>query len=292
MRLFPFVLFGVLLAFSLSSCQEDHLEDKVLSDEEAWLNQLCSIEFTGRCVNTDGNRRAASIICDVMNEMGFFVEHQSFVMDDIQGNNLLTTIEGSTDTLLIIGAHYDGAHGSSDFVHYPAANDNASGVVTLLSLASEIKDHNFEPPHYTIRFAFWDAEESHKGNSRRGSRFYVNTLENKEKVKLYINLDCVGYKGDDYLWMGAYPSVKIEKYVRCLRNGLSSFDLDYDDTQTWDASSDCWSFKSHAIPTISITDCSLIRHQYPIHTSNDMVSNIDVKRLINIAKAVYYTVYE
>lgn len=77
MRHLSFVIFGLLITISLSYCQEEQLEDNVLS-EEVCLNQLCSKEFAGRCVETDGNNRAASYIRDLLSGMRYTVEDQLF----------------------------------------------------------------------------------------------------------------------------------------------------------------------------------------------------------------------
>ena len=290
MKHFPIVLFGLLFTISLSCCQEEQLEVEELSEEEVWLNQLCSIEFAGRCVETDGNKRAASYIREILKGKRYVVEDQPFIMDDIQGDNLIITIKGTCDTLIVIGAHYDGAHESAGFLHFPAANDNASGVVCLISLMSKVMAYNISP-HYTVQFAFWDAEESHKGNSRRGSRYFVSQLDNKDLLKLYINLDTVGYVDDDYMWMGAFQCSRSEGYINRIREGLLLFNLEYDNSMNWDACSDDWSFRLKGIPTIAITDCCLPRHQYPLHTSKDLPTNVDINKLKLISSVLFNSLF-
>ena len=282
----PQLFLTAIAIVALSSCKNDEIIINLPTEQEQWLNNLCSKHLSGRCADTEGGRRAASYIEEVIKDMGYSYEEQSFVFEDLGGKNILSTIKGTCDTMLVIGAHYDGAHESDGFTHYPAANDNASGVVALLSIMSDMKKRT-TPTHYTIQFAFWDAEESHNGSSRRGSRYYVDQIDNKELLKFYVNLDCIGYKGDNYLWMGVYMIEAIKKYALEIKETLSIFSLDYDDSLTWDASSDCWSFKRRSIPTVSITDCSLTRYRYPLHTPQDTIDNVDTKRIKKISDALY-----
>ncbi len=105
----------------------------------------------------------------------------------VSTNNVIAVVKGSEkpDSAICLSAHYDhmGALGE---VYYPGANDNASGVAVLLSLA---RHYAKNPPPITLVFCFFTGEEQ----GLLGSKAYVKDpsfpLEN---ILMVINLDMVG----------------------------------------------------------------------------------------------------
>jgi Zn-dependent M28 family amino/carboxypeptidase len=97
--------------------------------------------------------------------------------------NLLAELPGTDPArVVMLGAHLDSVPNG------PGINDNGSGVATVLAIAEAIPP--LGAPNATIRFAFWDAEES----GRHGSNAYVAALDNEEMARIggYLNLDIVG----------------------------------------------------------------------------------------------------
>ena len=100
---------------------------------------------------------------------------------------------GDPGKVLIIGAHRDTVAGA------PGANDNTSGVASVLEIAEVLKD---VPLGVTVRFAFFGAEE----DGLYGSAEYVKHLERGRIIGM-INLDMEGVgdrlivagRGDDTL---------------------------------------------------------------------------------------------
>ena len=90
------------------------------------------------------------------------------------------------DSIVVIGAHYDhlGMMGSETF--FPGADDYASRVTMMLTLA---KHFVTSPPEYTLVFmAFAGEEMGLKGSSW----FTSHPLFPLKQIKLMINLDMVG----------------------------------------------------------------------------------------------------
>lgn len=173
---------------------------------------LASDELEGREVGTEGERKAAEYIAERFRQLGlsegfesgyfqFFERrmksnpHADPSPDDpvITGRNVGAFKDNGSAHTIIIGAHYDhlgyGSEGSL-YTGEPAihngADDNASGVATMLALAdyfsNKAMDNNF-------LFLAFSGEE--KG--LWGSNFFVdnNPLDN-EDVNFMINLDMVG----------------------------------------------------------------------------------------------------
>ena len=119
--------------------------------------------------------------------------------------NVCGMIEGETDTLIIVGAHYDHLGTMGDGykyqqgnelhhegqVHFPGAHDNASGVAAVMDIA---RICTYEKPHYTMVFLLFSGEEA----GLKGSTYAAeHPLVDFSKVKLMLNLDlfCGGDEG-------------------------------------------------------------------------------------------------
>lgn len=106
--------------------------------------------------------------------------------------NVVGVLEGSDrrlrDEAVIIGAHYDhlGRDGGEIF---PGADDNASGVAALLTIARVMAASPYRPKR-TIIFAAWTGEEA----AHFGSRHYVrHPLWPLRRTTAYLNLDMIGH---------------------------------------------------------------------------------------------------
>jgi len=105
-------------------------------------------------------------------------------------NNVVSYIKGTSvvDTFIVFGGHYDhlGCLGESTF--FPGANDNASGVATMIDLARYYAQPAHHP-HYSIAFIAFTGEEV----GLLGSKEYTqNPFFPLATIKCMINLDMVG----------------------------------------------------------------------------------------------------
>ncbi len=66
--------------------------------------------------------------------------------------------------VVMVGAYYDGLGIAPDGTLYPGANDNASGVATLLELARLLKESPYQPKR-TVVFVAWAGGERREGLS-------------------------------------------------------------------------------------------------------------------------------
>ena len=87
---------------------------------------------------------------------------------------------------VVFSAHLDHLGRMGPDTYFPGANDNASGVAMLLSLAAYYMEH---PPQYSIVFCFFTGEEA----GLEGSRHFVsNPFFKLNKVKFVLNIDIMG----------------------------------------------------------------------------------------------------
>lgn len=184
------------LCLSFSSCEKDEdflrINNETFSVEQSklkfWLEFLCSEECEGRRSGTRGNEMARNFIISELEGMSYSPTIQKAVdKRNKDYYNIVVNIDNNSDKTIIIGAHYDGAVESSK---HPAANDNASGVASLLLLADLLVNTN-DNLIYDYQLVFFDGEETQdSGVSFNGSRFFVSTL--KESPLFYLNIDMIG----------------------------------------------------------------------------------------------------
>ncbi|MBI1225472.1 MAG: M28 family peptidase [Bacteroidetes bacterium] len=115
-------------------------------------------------------------------------------------SNVVGYLDNSAKTTVVIGAHYDhlgmGLPGASLYVGDPAihngADDNASGVASLLFLAKYLKNSNLKNNNYL--FLAFSAEELGLIGSKK---FVESPTINLENVNYMLNMDMVGRLNDE-----------------------------------------------------------------------------------------------
>jgi aminopeptidase YwaD len=126
------------------------------------------------------------------NPTRFRFEIESKFVKNFKAVNLSGVVPGTVDPgkYVVFTAHYDhlGGMGSSTF--FPGANDNASGVAFLLSLAKFYAKH---PQPFSVAFIFFASEEA----GLVGSKYFVeHPLIDLKKIRFLVNFDLVG-TGDE-----------------------------------------------------------------------------------------------
>jgi aminopeptidase YwaD len=102
--------------------------------------------------------------------------------------NVCAMVAGTqkTDSFIFITAHYDHLGGMGKDTYFPGANDNASGVALLLSLA---KYYTTNPQKYSIGFILFAGEEI----GLLGSKYYTeNPLVPLKNIRFLTNTDLAG----------------------------------------------------------------------------------------------------
>ncbi len=275
------ILFHALL---LASCQKQIIEVDVVQVEpfklqKSWLDSLCSRTFAGRKVGTEGNKLAAQYIEDEVRSMGYSPVLQRF--EHKTGDrltNILVEIEGTKDSLIIIGAHFDGQHESTESLHYPAANDNASGVVTILSILDSLsrRESSVKLP-YTIICAFWDGEEACVSPAFKGSSYFVSTFERLKETVIYANIDSIGHNHENRLFIGYYGNERVELLVKSIKEKWN-FNYETKHREKGEGASDYYSFSKVGISNISFSD-PVFSCKNPIHSTLDNSSAISFERI-------------
>lgn len=257
------VFIAILAIISLASCSKDL--SFTLLDEERWLHDLTSYELYGRKTGTEGCREASKYIVKELAIMGYSPELQEFTFrDSILMRNIIVEIPGDSDSIVIVGAHYDGAVCSPN---HQAANDNASGIVALLSIAKSIK-----AGHDTILLCFWDGEETTQGTSFNGSSHFVEYFNRVDKIKWYCNIDCCGREGDPIYLYYSYDMENLFSKDSLLQSNSLNIIKKVQDKE----SSDYVPFKKIGIPFWGWNDYDVLSY---IHSSNDSANYISISKI-------------
>ncbi|MEO7214471.1 M20/M25/M40 family metallo-hydrolase [Mucilaginibacter sp.] len=102
--------------------------------------------------------------------------------------NICGVVKGTVkpDSIIVFTAHYDHLGGMGSKTYFPGANDNASGVTQVLSLAKYYGEH---PQPYTVAFIFFAGEEAGLLGSKH---FTEHPLIDLKNIRFLINLDLEG----------------------------------------------------------------------------------------------------
>lgn len=168
--------------------------EKLLAD----VSFLASDKLQGRETGTDGIAQAAEYLKQRLEDLGV-KPYQGAYLDafeagKVTGYNVLGVLPGSDDKLkyeiVVIGAHYDHIGiikpVANDSIAN-GANDNATGVATVLAIAETLKKIDFT--RRTVVIAFFSAEE--KG--LLGSKHLAAKMKTENKnVVAMINYEMTG----------------------------------------------------------------------------------------------------
>lgn len=154
--------------------------------------------------------------------------------------NIIGEMGGPEEYETLATAHFDRSEES------PGANDNASGIATLLATLEELRDYDFRGK---VRFVFFDCEEI----GLKGSKHFVssNKLDN---IKGAINVEVCGDGG--VLHIGThYFMDKAVKYDKNLNEAVkkTSEKLGYDYAELPTPPSDHLNFLARGVPSTCLS---------------------------------------
>lgn len=246
-------------------------------------------------------QQAADYIDKAWRDQGYEVSRYAYETRGESVANLEITQAGTSEEIVLVGAHYDSVFGS------PGANDNGSGVAAMLELSRYFASH---PSRRTVRFvAFVNEEPPFFKTSGMGSRVYAEMARARgDKIRAMLCLETMGYYSDvpgsqryPPLFNLFYPDkgnfigfvsnfgsrALLKEAVAAFRAG-SDFPLEHVATFGWVPGvdwSDHWSFWREGVPAIMITDTAPYRYPY-YHTAQDTPDKVDYRRLARLTEGL------
>lgn len=246
-------------------------------------------------------RRTLGYLEDELRKQGFDPRRQEVLSP---ADNLIVSIAAREPDakVLIIGAHYDTAGAS------PGADDNASGVATLLELAARLKDLNGQSD-VALELVFYANEEPpHFKTSAMGSFVHATSIRNPDKVLGMISLESLGYYSDQpgsqnypfplslrYPDTGNFVAFVGDTSARSfLRASIAEFrkvakipavggtapslvqGIDW---------SDHWAYSRVGIPAFMVTDTAAFRNPH-YHREGDTADTLDFRRMALVVEAM------
>jgi TonB family protein len=210
--------------------------------------------------------------------------------DTIHSRNVIGVVEGYDPKLkneyVVIGAHYDHLgtsylkrDGEDQLQIFYGADDNASGVATLVEVAKQVAAQ-----HYVFRrsviFALFGAEEL----GMVGSWYFLNrSFSEVDNIVAMINLDMVGRSGRDNRLQvyTADANIELMGIINTLSGRALSIAPQYTPTDYFP--SDHRLFYEKGIPVALFT--SGVHRDY--HTVRDTPDKLDYKQMESLVEYVF-----
>lgn len=262
------------------------------------------LELAGKIGERNADKKwelagAADWLVGELEAAGYGVIREGHEIDGIAVQNLAVEVKGSRtpEEVVIVGAHYDSARGS------PGANDNASGVAALLTLARRYKTAT---PERTLRFVFFANEEPpYFQTENMGSVLYAKAAATRgEKIAAMLSLESIGYYSDapdsqkyPPEIAGRFPTTG--SFVAVVGNPASRalVDLVVQGLRGWSSMpvegaslpedlpgvgwSDHWAFWREGVPAVMVTDTAPYRYAH-YHKPTDTPDKLDYERLARV----------
>ena len=185
---------------------EGKAEKEIIAEHIAALRNSVELEFKGLLLFSEDKLTWTSLPFQnirpviIINKKGLDPATIKSVSLDIEvkfdpayhTRNVAAMVKGKSlsDSTLVLTAHYDHLGMLGSKVYFPGANDNASGVAMLLSLAKYYAKH---PPKYNMVFLAFSGEEI----GLLGSKAFIQQpLIDLSKIRFLVNFDLAG-TGDE-----------------------------------------------------------------------------------------------
>lgn len=237
------------------------------------------------------------------NNTGYVTRRQEFEAGGRTFANLEAVLPGKewARETVVVGAHYDTAEGS------PGADDNGSGVATLLLLAERFVG---KPQKRTLRWvAFSNEEPPWFHTPGMGSVRYAAELKREGvEVVAMIALESLGYFRDEpgsqkypeplaklypdtanfLAVVGNLPNRRFVDYAheRLRETGLIPVEKGaFPEMVPGVGWSDHWAFWQEGYPAVMLTDTAPYRNPH-YHRDTDRADTLDYRRMAAAAKAI------
>ena len=291
-----FYLFLLFLSFTESLSSQSINESLV----KKHIYTLANDSMQGRKAGTEGIEKAAKYIESQFKKIGLkYFNNNSFRQtfnyknkrsrnqEELNLFNVIGFLEGNEkkDEIVVISAHYDHlgmkSTGSGDLI-FNGANDNATGVAAVLTLAEYFKSKNNNSR--SILFIAFTAEEM----GLVGSNYFGKTIS-PESIVAGINIEMIGKEspfGPNTAWLTGFQRSNFGKIIQ--KNLSSSEFKIYPDpfiSYRLFFRSDNASFARLGIPAHTFSTSPMDK-DLDYHKVTDEASTLNMKTITQTIKAI------
>ena len=247
---------------------------------------------------------AAQYIEHTLSGFGYRADTQRFKVSVGEVRNIEVEVTGAAraQEIIVVGAHYDSVFGA------PGANDNGSGVATVLELARLFRGAR---PARTLRFVlFVDEEPPFFKTEQMGSHVYARRAKERgENIVAMFSLETIGYYSDQpgsqrypFPLSFFYPSTGnfvafVSNFASrpLLHEVIASFRRHAEFPSEGVAApafipgvdwSDHWSFWQEGYRALMVTDTAPFRYPH-YHAATDTPDKVDYERLARVVPGLY-----
>jgi hypothetical protein len=274
------------------SAQETALNDSLYED----LHHLATTIGERNVLHPDRLALARDWIEERLRSAGYATDRQTYDVNGIACSNVVAERKGTSRAgeIVIVGAHYDSADGT------PGANDNGSGLVSLLALARDLAGRSFDR---SVRYVAFVNEEPPFFLS--GSAVYAKRAASSgERIVAMLSLETMGFFSDEpgsqkypFPMSLLYPDTGnfitfvgnigsrdlVRRAIGSFREATSfpSEGAALPESMPGVGWSDHGSFWAAGYPAIMVTDTAFFRYRH-YHTAQDTEDKVDTGRLARV----------
>ncbi len=237
--------------------------------------------FGPRFTGTFACQLAGDYIYNEFESMGLDVRYHDWNYQGYQDRNIEATLYGvneTSDEIYIICAHHD------TVANCPGADDDASGVATVLASAYILRKYQF---NHTIRFVTFSGEEQWMLGSHEYAR---EAYENGDNIIAVLNVDMIGfaintyhgknikvYHNSESLWLTDFTdNVGVQYYDYIDLNVIPSGYAASDQLYFWEYGYDGIFYHEYLF-------------NYYYHTPQDTIENMNITYATKCSKLVLIT---
>ena len=269
------------------------------------VQKLTGISPSRNYQNIASLNKAADFIRNELLKYGYSPVEQKYHISGREYKNIIATYGPETAPRFIVGAHYDVCG------EQPGADDNASGIAGLLSLA-ELFKKRAPKIGFRIDFVAYTLEEPPFFRTEgMGSFIHAKSLhDNKVNILGMLSLEMIGFYSDAAKSQ-AYPLPLMKLFypskgnfigvvgnfasfglVRHFRNSVKLFSVDVESLSApsfligvdFSDHMNYWKFGYHAI---MITDTSFFRNPHN-HSRSYTIDTLNFEKMKEVIKGVYW----
>ncbi len=180
-------------------------------------------------------------------------------------NNVIVTIKGKTDRVIVVGGHYDKVSEGLGKI------DNGTGSTMVANLYQAL--HGTQPDATIVFIAFAREEEG-----LYGSQAYVKSLDKaaRSKIDAMINLDTLAVDGT-FSWKNNSTRALLDRFAQVSRDSGHALKEDYLNGGDADSST----FRDAGIPALTVYGASQSVIFDIIHSENDNMSSFNLQHYKN-----------